>query len=123
MKRSEIDLVEKTVELVRVLPDALGDGLQAGFHLLAILAANHNDHVFIIAELVEVSAPALLIGLIGVDEVIALSAETQASAEGVDGDGREEEADGQNPPWPPGDKRHHAREQAVHQPRLVAWDH
>src|SRR5438876_6063037 len=74
--------------------DLFGEGLEGAGHAWASLrppAAHDDDHVFIVAELGDVAAPALLAFLVRADHLVALGAILQA---GESTPAAEKESDG-----------------------------
>ena len=70
-QRTQIDLVEESIEQVRPGANALGNGFESRFHARPVVAADDDDNVVVVTELGEVLLPPFLIVLVGAEEVVA----------------------------------------------------
>src|SRR5262249_8200184 len=115
-------LVEEAVEQVGAAADGLGGGLQGLGHQRPVVPADDEDDVVVVAELVEVGAPAFLAVLVGAEEVVARGVVFQAEGGGQGGGGDEQGGDGQDGARAAADGGDQGEQQAPHGGRPSGGD-
>src|SRR5262245_21582783 len=108
---TQIDFVEEPVEQLRLAAEVFREGLERLLLAGSLAAADDDDHVLVFAELSQVTVPAFLIVLAGVDEVAALRVVDEPGAKSVDGGGAEAEGNDQRHGGPTADERDQADQQ------------
>src|SRR5262249_2347588 len=117
-KRAQVHLVEQAIEVLGLLLDVARELLEGLFHTSAVLALHDDDHVIVVAELVDILLPALKTGLVGTDEIVALGFEFERGEVGVESQAAGDEREAEDEPGVAGAPARDAAEQARNQPGL-----